>query len=41
MNWLARLKKTENTPDREPTKPTKAPFVGFVSSWFGVLAHKS
>lgn len=31
MNWLARLKKTENTPDREPTKPTKAPFVGFVA----------
>ncbi|MBB4226020.1 hypothetical protein [Variovorax guangxiensis] len=31
MNWLARLKKTANTPDQEPTKPTKAPFVGFVA----------
>ena len=35
MNWLARLKKTENTPDRDPTKPTKAPFVGFVAPMEG------
>ena len=27
MNWLARLKKTEVSPDTDPTKP---PFVGFV-----------
>lgn len=31
MNWLARLKKTANTPDQTPTKPTKGSFVGFVA----------
>lgn len=30
MNWLARLKKIENTRSTYPTEPTKAPFVGSV-----------
>lgn len=37
MNWLARLKKTESTPISEPTKPTKAPFVGFVGTYQGAF----
>lgn len=37
MNWLARLKKTENTPTGEPTKPTKGAFVGFVAPVEGVF----
>jgi hypothetical protein len=37
MNWLARLKKTENTPPGEPTKPTKGAFVGFVAPVEGVF----
>lgn len=39
MNWLARLKKAENTPNLEPTKPTKGPFVGFVAPVEGVFAE--
>lgn len=31
MSWLARLKRTESTPDRDATKPTKPGFVGFVA----------
>lgn len=32
MKWLARLKKTEATPEVEPTKPTKPGFAGFVGA---------
>lgn len=32
MNWLARLKKIDTAPERDPTEPTKPGFVGFVGS---------
>jgi hypothetical protein len=31
MNWLARLKKIDKTPERDATEPTKPGFVGFVA----------
>jgi hypothetical protein len=39
MNWLARLKKTEVSPDTDPTKPTKPPFVGFVGTPAGTFEN--
>ena len=30
MSWLARIKKTNSTPESAPTKPTRGTFVGFV-----------
>ena len=46
MNYLARLKqlddgkKSHNTPDTEPTKPSKAPFVGFDGTGTGHIEKK-
>lgn len=39
MSWLARLKKTELSPNTHPTKPTKPPFVGFVGSPAGTFEN--
>lgn len=46
MSYLARLKQLESvknshyTPDAEPTKPSKPPFVGFVGSFPGHIEKK-
>ena len=39
MSWLARLKKTEEAPNIEPTKPTKPSFVGFVGTPAGTFEN--
>ncbi len=46
MNYLARLKQwdegkiSQHTPDTEPSKPSKAPFVGFVGTGMGHIEKK-
>ena len=46
MNYLARLKQLDdgknshNAPDTEPSKPSKAPFVGFVGTDTGHIEKK-
>ena len=46
MNYLARLKRLDdgknshNTPDTEPSKPSKAPFVGFDGTGTGHIEKK-
>ena len=39
MNWLARLKKSETSPDAYPAEPAKPPFAGFAGTPAGTFEN--